>query len=120
MKILVCQVENMKKLSSALASLFNITSNYKSYLWSKVVCFVLFVSHTKFFETMVLHVVLLVSSKSSWWVGVHQLGLRLFGVTVRKLLIIEPYSQWKSNKIKTKIILKFGDILGVVGNPQIY
>jgi hypothetical protein len=31
---------------------------------------------------------------------VHWLGLRLFGTPVRKLLIIEPFSQWKLNKIK--------------------
>jgi hypothetical protein len=45
----------------------------------------------------------LVSSKSFWWVGVHWLGLRLFGATVwRKLLIIESFSQWKMNKIETE------------------
>ncbi len=31
---------------------------------------------------------------------VHWLGLRVFGAMVRKLLIIEPFSQWKYNKIK--------------------
>jgi hypothetical protein len=35
-------------------------------------------------------------------VGFHQLDLRLFGTTVWKLLIIESFSQWKLNKIKTK------------------
>jgi hypothetical protein len=49
--------------------------------------------------------------------GVHTLGLRLFGATVWKLLIIEPFSQWKLNKIKTETVLKFGGILGVVGKP---
>jgi hypothetical protein len=43
---------------------------------------------------MVLHAMLLVSSKSSQLVGVHQLGLKLFGSMVWKLLIIEPFSQW--------------------------
>ncbi len=33
---------------------------------------------------------------------VDQLGLRLFGTTLWKLLIIEPFSQWKLNKIKTE------------------
>jgi hypothetical protein len=70
------------------------------YLWSKceskVICFV---CHAEIFQIMALHVVLLVSSESSGWVGVHQLGLRLFGAMGWKLLIIEPFSQWKLNKI---------------------
>jgi hypothetical protein len=37
----------------------------------------------------------LVSSESSQWIVVHWLGLRLFGAMVWKLLIIEPFSQWK-------------------------
>ncbi len=111
MKILVCQVENMKNLSSVLASLFSITSNYKIYLWSKVACFDLFVSHTKISQTMVLHVVLLVSLESSWWIGVHWFGLRFFGVIVWKLLIIKPYSQWKLNKRKTKLYWNLGTFL---------
>ncbi len=41
-----------------------------------------------------------VSLESSWWVGVHKLGLRLFGATV--WTIIEPLSQWKLNKIETE------------------
>ncbi len=60
------------------------------YLWSKVVCFVLF-CHAKISQTMALHAVLLVSSESFWWVGMHQVALRLFGVRVWKLLIIEPF-----------------------------
>jgi hypothetical protein len=54
-----------------------------------------FVCHAEISRTMALHAVLLVSSESSWQVGVHQLGLRLFGATVWKLLIIEPFSQFK-------------------------
>ncbi len=87
------------------------------YLWSKVVCFVLFVSwdlpshdvscdahyiFETFFDVEIsqattLHMVLIVSLKHFqwWWLWVHQLGLRLFGVYVWKLLIIEPFSQWK-------------------------
>jgi hypothetical protein len=57
--------------------------------------FVLF-CHVKISETLV-HVALLVSSRSSWWVGVHQLGLRLLGGMVWKQLIIEPFFQWKIN-----------------------
>jgi hypothetical protein len=49
-------------------------------------------------------VVLLVSLESSRrWVEVHRVGLRLFGATVWKLLIIEPFSQWKLNKIENCI-----------------
>jgi hypothetical protein len=33
---------------------------------------------------------------------VHQLGLRVFGATMWKLLIIEPFSQQKLNKIETE------------------
>ncbi len=47
---------------------------------------------------MAFHATLLVSLESSWWVGVHKLGLRLFGATV--WTIIEPLSQWKLNKIE--------------------
>jgi len=51
---------------------------------------------------------------------VHWLGLRLFGATMWKLLVIEPFSQWKLNKIETenlKTVLEFGGIFGVVGKP---
>ncbi len=41
-----------------------------------------------------------ISLKSSRWVGVQGLVLRLFGAMVCKLLIIEPFSQWKINKVK--------------------
>jgi hypothetical protein len=52
-------------------------------------------------QATMLHVVLIVSSKHFWWrLKVHQLGLRLFGIRVWKLLIIEPFSQWKLNLIK--------------------
>ncbi len=44
----------------------------------------------------------LVFSASFWWIGVPWLGLRLFGVTAWKLLIIESFSHWKLNKIKTE------------------
>ncbi len=56
--------------------------------------------HTKIFQTTMLHARLLVASKSFQWFGVHWLGSKLFGATMRKLLIIEPFSQWKLNKIK--------------------
>ncbi len=52
--------------------------------------------------TRVFHAALLVSLESSWWVGVHQLGLRLFGAMVWKLLIIEPFFQWKLKIIKNE------------------
>jgi hypothetical protein len=45
---------------------------------------------------------LLVSLERFWWVGVHQLGLRLFRTMVQNLLIIEQIFQWKLNEIKTK------------------
>jgi hypothetical protein len=52
---------------------------------------------------MTLHDVLLVSLKKIQWVRVvHWFGLKLFGTTVWKLLIIELFFQWKSNQIKTK------------------
>ncbi len=43
----------------------------------------------------------------------HRFGLRLFGTAVWKLLIIEPFSQWKLNKVETE--LEFGGVHGVVG-----
>jgi hypothetical protein len=48
------------------------------------------------------HAALLICSEISCWVWVHWLALRLFGAMVWKLLIIEPFSQWKLNKIKTE------------------
>jgi hypothetical protein len=63
------------------------------YLWSKEVVLFCFICHAEIFQTMVLHVVLLISSKSFQWVGVPQLGFRLFGAMLWKLLIIEPLSQ---------------------------
>ncbi len=56
--------------------------------------------HPEISLTTVLLVKLLVSSENSWWVWVHQLGLRLFGATVWKVLIIKPFVQWKLNKIE--------------------
>jgi hypothetical protein len=49
---------------------------------------------------------LLVSLKSPRWVGVHRLGLRLFGAMVWKLLIVESFSQWILNKIETQNYLE--------------
>ncbi len=72
--------------------------------------------HSEISQTTALHAVLLVSLESSWWVGVHRLGLRLFGATVLKLLIIEPFSQWKLNKIQTENCI---GIFGVVGKPSV-
>jgi hypothetical protein len=69
------------------------------YLWSKVSLFCF--CHSEISQTTTAHhVALLVSWESSRWLGVHRLGLRLFGATVWKLLIIESFSQWKLNKIK--------------------
>jgi len=64
-----------------------------------------FVCHVEISQTMMLHAMLLVSSKSSWWEGVHWFGLRMFGAIVWKLLIIEPFFQWKLNKIKSRIFI---------------
>jgi hypothetical protein len=44
----------------------------------------------------------LIPLESSQWVRVHWLGLGLFGAMVWKLLIIEPFFQWKLNEIKTE------------------
>ncbi len=40
--------------------------------------------------------------KAIRWVGLHPLGLRLFGATVWKLLIIESFFQWILNKFQTE------------------
>jgi len=42
---------------------------------------------------------------------VHWLGLRPFGATLCKLLIIEPFSQWKLNNIETANCMEFGAFL---------
>jgi hypothetical protein len=59
-----------------------------------------FVCHVEIFQTMVFHAMLLVSLENSQWEGVHQFGLKMFGATMWKLLIIEPFFQWKFNKIE--------------------
>jgi len=61
-----------------------------------------FVCHVEIFQIIVLHIALLVSLESCQWVGVHWFGLRFFGAMVWKLLIIEPFSPWKLNKIETE------------------
>jgi hypothetical protein len=79
------------------------------------------VHHAKISQSMALQSALLVFSESSQWVvWVHPLGLRLVGATVWKLLIIEPFSQWKLNKIKSKLktVLEFEGVLGVVAKPS--
>jgi hypothetical protein len=50
---------------------------------------------------------------------VHRLGLRLFGATMWKLLIIEPFSEQKLNKIETKNYIGILGFLGVVGEPLV-
>jgi hypothetical protein len=57
-----------------------------------------FVCHTDSSQTTALHVAFLVSMESSWWVRVHQLGLRL-KLWLWKPLIIEQFSQLKLNNI---------------------
>jgi len=71
--------------------------SYLSMKQSSLSCFVL-----SCWDFMVLHTILLVSLESSERVRVHQLGLKLFGVTMWKPMIIEPFSQWKLNKLKTE------------------
>jgi hypothetical protein len=68
---------------------------------------------------MVLHGTLLVSLKRAWWVEAHRLGMRLFGATMWKLLIIELSSQWKLNKIKTEnCIGTWGAFVVLVESPR--
>ncbi len=67
------------------------------YLWMKQGSLVCFVYHVEISQTTMLHATLLVFSE-----GVHQLGLRQFGITVWKQLIIKPFSWWKLNKIETE------------------
>jgi hypothetical protein len=64
-------------------------------------CFVL-LCRVEIYQTTMLHARLLVSLESSQWIVVHWLGLRMFGAMVWKLLIIEPFFQWKPNKIGTE------------------
>jgi hypothetical protein len=83
--------------------------SYDIYLWSKVVCSVLFITlRCPKPQSIIPHLISLESSSMS---GVHQLGFSL--ELQYKLLIIEPFSQWKLYKIKTE----FADVLGVVGMP---
>jgi hypothetical protein len=76
-------------------------------------CFILF-CHIEISQTIVIHVELLVSLESSTWVWVHQFGLRLFWVMVWKLLIIEPFYQWKWHKIEIE------NYIGILGRSWCY
>jgi len=42
----------------------------------------------------------------------------MFGAIMWNLLIIEPFFHEFFEKSRLKIILKFGDILGIVGKPS--
>jgi hypothetical protein len=79
-----------------------------SYLFMKRGSLFCFVCHVEISQTTALHAMLLVSLESSQWVGVHWLGLRLFGAMVWKLLIIESFSQWKLNKIAIENFIRIG------------
>jgi hypothetical protein len=66
------------------------------------------------------HATLLVSLESSWWVRVHQLGLRLFGV-----IGVEAIDYWtissmkiKKNKKKWKLYWILGGVRDIVGKPS--
>jgi hypothetical protein len=50
---------------------------------------------------------------------VHQLGLRLFGIMVWKLLIIEPYFPWKLNEFETKNYIRIWGHFGISGKPSV-
>jgi hypothetical protein len=77
------------------------TKQHLDYLWSKVICFVL--SHWDLPSHGAVPCALGIFGKLlNELVGVHQFGLRLFGATMWKLLIIEPFFQWKLNKIKNE------------------
>jgi hypothetical protein len=49
---------------------------------------------------------------------VHQPGLRLFGITTWKLLIIEPLFPWKVNEFETKNCIGIWGHFGVIGKPS--
>jgi len=86
-------------MSSTFLLHVNIISIYEA---RNVVCFVLS-CQAEISQTMVFHAAFLVSLESSWCVrGALTWCLRLFEATVWKLLIIEPFSQWKLIKIETE------------------
>jgi len=58
--------------------------------------------HIKISETMVFHASFLVSLESYQWIGVHWLGLNLFGAIMWNLLLLNHFFWRKLNKIKTK------------------
>jgi hypothetical protein len=49
----------------------------------------------------------------------HQLGLRVFGIMVWKLLIVEPFFPWKLNEFETKNCIGIWGHLGVIGKPSV-
>ncbi len=103
---------NMGKVNcSTLSKIWSLYAHVDSFvicLWSKVVCFVLFClscwglpNQGASCHTLGIFAKLSMSKGASTW-SQHWLDLRLFGATVWKLLIIEPFSQWKLNKIETE------------------
>ncbi len=86
------------------------------YLWSKVVLFLfchITSHHAEISQTTVLHVRLLVYVESSQWERCIDLVCDCFGAMIWKLLMIEPFSQWKVNKIENEKCIE--GIRGVVG-----
>ncbi len=96
-RIVVLQLQLVARISSNCSHVFremmirSPLAAWNIYLWSKGVCLVTLRSPK---PSMALHSAVLVSLEGARWVGVQPFGLRLFGVTVWKLLIIEPFFQW--------------------------
>jgi hypothetical protein len=92
---------------------------WKSISEGKVVCFVLFCLSSWDLPNHGASRHMLGIFRKILMSRVHRLGLRLFGATVWKLLIIEPFFQWKLNKIGTETVFEFGGIQGVVEKPLV-
>jgi len=93
----------MYLIISCIAMVHYYLNNLSSLKQGSLLCFV---CHTEISQTTMFHDMLLVSLESSLMSWVHQLGLRLFGATVWKHLIIKKLFQWKLNKIKIEKCIK--------------
>ncbi len=79
----------------------------------------LFCCHYDISQTMVSWVMLWnLSSKSSQWIGVHQLGLECLELQCGINLLLNHFFIEFFEKPRLKIILEFGGILGIVGKPS--
>jgi len=90
------------------------------YLSMKEGCpFVLFIYHVRISQTTMYFATLLISLENLQWIGVQQLGFKIFWPMVEELLNIEHFFTKNSFKSKLKYIVEFVGIFDIFGRPLV-